>query len=359
MEEERSRSPVRAQLVLVGERAGTSLTFEELFRIHGRRPHAVSWIKSSQKKVPVEALCDWRASDDVISEDTSFRWPDKELYEDRLQALNATPRDSRCVFVEATHTYYVDGIKVPWSATTFSHSCERGFDPDAFLKNVSPGWARARGYLGEDGAPLTVEQIKRLWERNGAIQSRRGTLLHWHIECHLNGHEVSEPHSPEFLLFLKFQEHFLKPLGFIPWRVEMNLFHCGLELSGQADLICKDANDQLVILDWKRAKKIDEEGFRGSKQRPPLEHLSSCNRQCYNLQLNTYRHILETEYLLPVSGMYLVILHPDQEPRLPVVMKVPRMERELAALVQKASGERGVRTGNYPGADTVFSVSSH
>ena len=355
---ERSRSPpaARDHFLLFGESPGQRLSLEDLLRTHGRRTREAPWILPSGKVVPVDALFDWRRGDASIADDEAFRWQDKLRFEDRLQVLNATPRDHRCVFEELTHTYYVDGKQVPWSATTFSHGCEKGFDADAFLKTATASWAVSRGYCDEQGQALSPESIKSLWERNGTIQSRRGTLLHWHIECHLNGHRIEEPHSPEFQLFLKFQEHFLKPMGFVPWRVEMNLFHCGLQLSGQADLVCKDAGDRLVILDWKRSKKISEEGYRGERQRPPLAHLPNCNRQCYNLQLNAYRHILEKEYLLPVSGMYLVILHPDQVPALPFVMKVPRMELEIEALVRKAVEERGVRGDDLPDADAVFTV---
>lgn len=361
MERGRSRSPrpsagASRVLLLLGESRGAPpLTLEALRELHGAPPRSLDKAcQCPQEEVPCEALCDWRAPDEDFADDACFKWEDKARFRDSLALPNATPRDARCVFVEATHRYYVDGKAVPWSGTAFSHYCEKGFDADEFLASARPGWALKKGYVRASGEEMSPEEIKAAWVRNGTIQSRRGTLMHWQIECHLNGYRVCGPHSPEFRMFLVFEEHFLQALGLVPWRTEMNLFHCGLRLAGQADLVCKDPEGRLVILDWKRSKEIKQAGFKGAMQRPPLQHLPDCNRQCYNLQLNTYRHILETEYGFEVSAMYLVVLHPDQTPAVPHVYKVPRMEEELRALVRQAAEDKGVSQENFPGADAPF-----
>jgi hypothetical protein len=182
-----------------------------------------------------------------------------------------------------------------------------------------------------------------------------GTLMHWHIESYFNGYVIEEPHSEEFKMFLAFERDFLDPLGLVPWRVEMNLFHCGLRLAGQADLICKDPAGHLVILDWKRSKEIKERAHLGIMQRPPLQHLPNTNLHCYNLQLNTYRHILETEYGYTVSGMYIVVLHPKISPS-PHVYKVPLLHKEIASLVKKVSEDKGVSSENFPGPLSPFDL---
>lgn len=335
---------------------------DDLRRLHGAEEGEAAAARPAtapgcaEGDVPCEALCDWRLPDDAFADDERFHWADKAGYQDHLALAHPTPRDARCVFVEATHKYYVDGQEVPWSGTAFSHYCERGFEAVAFLASAPPGWARRKGYLTATGEEMSGEEIQRLWARNGAVQSRRGTLLHWHIECHLNGYRIREPHSPEFRMFLAFERHFLQALGLTPWRTEMNLFHCGLRLAGQADLVCKDPRGHLVILDWKRSKEIKDVGFRNAMQRAPLAHLPDCNRQCYNLQLNTYRHMLETEYGYTVSAMYLVILHPLQQPALPHVYKVPRMEAELQALIHQVALDKGVSEQNFPGSEAAFSL---
>ena len=359
MERARSRSPrpSGARFLLLGETEDSpTLTLADLRRLHGAPKGAHKVCQCPEEEVPCGALCDWRSADEVFADDSLFKWADKERFRDSLALLNATPRDARCVFVEATHRYYVDGKEVPWSGTSFSHFCEKAFDADEFLASSRPGWAGKKGYLRASGEEMSSEEIKAVWAKNGTIQSRRGTLLHWQIECHLNGYRICEPHSPEFHMFLSFEEHFLKELGLTPWRTEMNLFHCGLRLAGQADLVCKDPEGRLVILDWKRSKEIKQAGFKGAMQKPPLHHLPNCNRQCYNLQLNTYRHILETEYGYTVSAMYLVVLHPDQKPAVPHIYKVPRMDEELRALIRKVVEDKGVSEENFPGPEAPFSL---
>jgi len=177
--------------------------------------------------------------------------------------------------------------------------------------------------------------------------------MHWQVECHLNGYRVGEPRSPEFELFLFFERTFLRALGLTPWRTEMNLFHCGLRLAGQADLVCLDGRGDLVILDWKRSREIKSCSPDGN-MRAPLEHLPSCNRFTYYLQLNTYRHMLETEYDLRVSAMYIVVLHPEQRPYGPHVYAVPRMEAEINALAAHVGELKGFCPAPRPGADAPF-----
>lgn len=309
-------------------------------------------------RIPCAAVCDWRATDAAVRD--AFSLSAKQAYPTTtLERRNATARCARCVFDEATHVYAVDGVRVPWSGTKFSHMCEHGFDADATLDAYySEEWARRKGLVQADGAPLAREAVKAHWAENGEVQSRRGTLMHWHIECHLNGYALEPPHSVEFEMYLHFERAFLQPLGLEPWRTEMNLFHCGLRLAGQADLVCRAEDGRLVILDWKRSRDIKASGFRGQRQRPPLAHLPDCNLWTYCLQLNTYRHMLESEYELPVAGMFIVVLHPEQAPRGAHVYEVPRLEAEIAALVEHAAALHGTALEPHPGATAPFDVAA-
>ena len=223
-------------------------------------------------------------------------------------------------------------------------------------KYYSPEWAVRKQYVDDQGVPLSRNAIIAQWDENGGCQSMRGTLMHWHIECYLNGYIVDKPHSPECCMFLVFKKDILDYMSWKPWRTEMSMFHCGLRLAGQADYICTDGYGRHIIIDWKRCKSIDFHGFNGEVQHPPLSHLQHCNFAAYSLQLNTYRHILESEYGLVISGMYLVVLHPDQWPQGPHLYKVDRMEEEMKLLVQLAHEKHGVSTDNFPGVDAIFTA---
>jgi len=59
--------------------------------------------------------------------------------------------------------------------------------------------------------------------------------------------------------------------GLTPFRAEVNLFHVGLVLAGQPDLLMMDPAGDLAIVDWKRSKNIRFEGDRTLQY--PLGHL--------------------------------------------------------------------------------------
>ena len=76
--------------------------------------------------------------------------------------------------------------------------------------------------------------------------------------------------------------------------------------------MCLDVNGDAVIVDWKRSANIKTQGFRGEMLHPPLDHMDDCNWSTYRLQINTYAYILESEYGLQVSAMYIAVFHPKQ-----------------------------------------------
>ena len=127
----------------------------------------------------------------------------------------------------------------------------------------------------------------------------------------------------------------------------MCLFHCGLLLAGQADALFLDSEGGVVILDWKRTNKIGfENSFRSLKE--PLETLPDCNGFLYALQLNTYRYILETEYGMRVTSMYLAQVHPCL-PRARLI-EVPRMQEELELIVEDQINRGEAVSGALPDA---------
>ena len=69
----------------------------------------------------------------------------------------------------------------------------------------------------------------------------------------VNGIELEEPHSPEFL---QAQQIFQKLLdmGLTPYRAELSMYNQRLDCAGQADLIMEDRAGRKVIVDWKRVR---------------------------------------------------------------------------------------------------------
>lgn len=225
-----------------------------------------------------------------------------------LATINHHPRDDQITFVEEGHLYTVVGMEGhPTSVTTLIHHFFPEFNPDIVIDKMmrSRNWPNSK-YYGK-----TKQQIKEEWETSGKEASNLGTLMHADIENYLNQEPVLNPNCVEFQYFMQFWEGFqtVNPT-FKPYRTEWLVFDEDKRIAGSIDCTLADANGNIVILDWKRSKEIKktnsfEKGFG------PLSKLDNCNYNHYMLQLNIYRHILETRYNKRVVGMYIVVFHPN------------------------------------------------
>lgn len=227
-----------------------------------------------------------------------------------LSIVNPHPRDKNITFVEEGHIYTIAGVKdAPCSVTTAIHSLFPPFDPDAIVAKMmsSPKWPKSK-YYGQ-----TAEAIKEGWSSSGKEASEAGTIMHKDIENFFNGEPIVNPNDKEFLMFLDFWNDMKKKYPTLrPYRTEWLVYDESIGLAGSIDCILTDDNGNLLILDWKRSKEIKMEN-RFGKGYPPFDNFDNCNFSHYSLQLNSYRHMLETKYDKNVIYMMLVILHPNQE----------------------------------------------
>lgn len=263
-------------------------------------------------------MTDWRLSDDDFL--AAFSIPADEGC-GLLAVRHPFPREGRIVFRADSHTYLVDGsVVMPRSVTGFLHSFATPFDARRVLAPKIEA-----GELSEEEAG----RIREGWEHNGEVQRSRGQLLHYHCELLANGSPVPAPYSPEFEQARLIYEKLLS-MGLRPYRTELSVFHVGLRLAGQIDLLMSDSSSSaFVIVDWKRVRELRFDSIFNRLQYPLL-HLADCNWNQYALQLNLYRFILESEYALSVTGMYLGVVHPDSPA--PRLVSVPFMESEMLAL---------------------------
>ena len=85
-------------------------------------------------------------------------------------------------------------------------------------------------------------------------------------------------------------------------------------VAGTVDALFKKPNkNELVIVDWKRSKKLVIDGY--PKQYgygyalSELSNLDNSSYYKYALQQNFYKYILEKKYGLSISSMNLIVLH--------------------------------------------------
>ena len=271
---------------------------------------------------------DWRLSDEDFAR--QFRLPKKGL--GALAAENPFPRECRVQFNEETHTYTIDGATAPRSVTGILSLYENQFDPKRAVSAMQNGryWESTRGELEMQGLGITTQDFVDRWAKAGDIGRMRGHLLHFHCECLANNVHVEEPHSLEFQQAQNIFKRLLE-WGLKPYRAEVNIFHVGLRCGGQPDLLLLDHDCRIVIVDWKRTKKLTMENDREALKYP-LNHLPDCSYYKYALQVNLYRFVLESEYSMRVGQMFLAICHPDLP--IPRLVEVPPLHAEVNALVE-------------------------
>lgn len=188
------------------------------------------------------------------------------------------------------------------------------------------------------------EKILFMWEWG----SRSGTALHRSIELFLDDPRTAPTHNPvyhtlEFEYFLNFfRDVFLKgdkrivrsELRVADWlddrtgtfaaqraadksaRIAPALREllCATYCAGSVDLIYRDVHapeNELMIADWKRSKKIWERAFDNKFGTGPCAHLPDCNLYHYYLQLNLYAYLVEACTHYKVTRLTIIVFHPN------------------------------------------------
>jgi hypothetical protein len=315
-----------------------------------------------------------------------------------LQLRNAHPRDARIVFYPGPHEYRVDGVPTSGSVTGLVHAFADEFDAPVVIKKMMAGrrWPRA-GYLQPDlarfaspaieavdgalaqalrdedeeavathaqriakqahHAPTTYSAIRALalsadviqqqWKANGTESANRGTWMHLTFELWLNRDGVPMD-GVEMGLFQRWVREC--PQNLRAYRTEWEVYGEEENIAGSIDFIAENEDGDLVIIDWKRTKKL-RDSFQNPfrKMNAPLDHLDDCKGSHYELQLNCYRYIVQKYYGRRVVQMLVVCAHPDNGDAA-FVHEVPLRDHETSYLMwwqrQRCSaliGERMLR----------------
>jgi hypothetical protein len=236
---------------------------------------------------------------------------------------HAHPRDKRIKFYPEPHIYTIDNTPVPSVSTIISK-----FFPefDAFT---------AAGRLGPTHTlfGLPVHEIVEMWDQKGKEAANHGTFLHKQIENYYLGKPYQR--VQEFAHFEKFvSEHG----NLKPFRTEWRIFDEHHHIAGTIDLVSK-TRDGFEIYDWKRSKKVVNpisgepiEFNQWGTGIGGLAHLDDTSFNKYSLQQSIYKYILEKNYGIVVSRMFLVILYPEYSRYYKVT--VPYLESEAKGILK-------------------------
>ena len=221
-----------------------------------------------------------------------------------LQRLNEHVRDSRIVFDEEPHIYYVDNKAIKTSVTTLVHEMFPKFDADEIIKKMKKNEYsfKKSKYFG-----MTDSEIKKMWKDLGTESCRLGTKMHKNIELFYNGEEMNE--EPEIEKEMELFEEFQKDhKNMNAYRTEWEIFDEEHNLAGSIDMVFQNEDNTYSIWDWKRSKEIKMNN-RYEKGLSYMENYDNCNYIHYSLQLNIYKNILERLYSIKIRDMYLVCIH--------------------------------------------------
>lgn len=225
--------------------------------------------------------------------------------------LKMDNRDLLISFDEENHVYTIKNIKIkPISVTTLIHKYFPVFNADNVINKIKKGC----NPVNSKYTNLSDDDIKKLWKDNADEASHRGTIMHKNIENFLTKNTTTHPITKEFNMFINFWELLKKTyIDFNFYKSEWVIYDDDALIAGSIDCVLKNSKTgELIIIDWKRSKEIKynniyQQGYK------PFENFPDCNFSHYSLQLNFYRHILETKYKEKVAIMILVILHPLQD----------------------------------------------
>ena len=220
--------------------------------------------------------------------------------------INVHPRDKRIDFCSEPHSYTIDEIPAPSVSTVISKFFSE-FDSYGKASTLSP----SNPLYG-----LQPEEIVKIWEERGKDARDKGTYLHKQIEKYYLGEQYEE--TEEFHLFNKFVS---KHEDIIPYRSEWRVFDEEYNIAGTIDLISKN-NVGYDIYDWKRSKKVVDrysgepitiDTWGNKVGIGELKDIGDTSYNKYCLQQSLYKFILEKNYNLSISRMFLVVLHPEYD----------------------------------------------
>lgn len=262
-----------------------------------------------------------------------------------LDEKNKHPRDKNIIALDCPHVYYIHGsCDCIISSTTFIHAFFPPFDSEKAASSVlnSKSYKAAKAKNNEKYEYYTcndADDILSIWDKSRIS----GTELHYNIECYINSESihVKEYNEKCFKQFLKYYND-KKYMPDIDFRTEWAIYDEDARIAGKIDYVGKRSEsnfeNEVVLLDWKRSKRISQTYFGRYQNLPPdtgygpCNFLDNCNYCTYSLQLNLYKYILEKNYGLKVESMYLIQMHPTLK-EYPIVFSVPNYQFVIKKMI--------------------------
>lgn len=245
----------------------------------------------------------------------------------RLFAIkNKHERDSFISFNEKSCTFTIDNKLDCMSITTWNNSQFKKFNADEAINEMmaSQKWSKSK-YFGK-----TREDIKKQWENNWKTVTNTENKIHCNIDRFYNNIEVNDK-SIEYNYFKNFyNDH--KNLK--PYRTRWIIYDRYLKIAGLINTVFIDENENYQICDWKRCKEIKKINVFEKSRTDCISQLDNCNFSHYSLELNTCKYLLEKNYGIKISKMFIVCIHPDNQNKNYIKLEIPNLNGEITNLME-------------------------
>ena len=203
-------------------------------------------------------------------------------------------QDKRVVFNDEDHSYFdtKTGEQLT-SVTTVLKQWKQPFNEDA----VSLRCAEKRG--------TSQDSILNEWAVKRDKACEVGTYLHQGLEDSMKGlkPELDFQKYGKAKIIQKFIDEILSTGKIKPLMIEPIVYSLEHGVAGQVDLVGETDKGKFVF-DWKTNEEMKTSNFY-SKMKPPFQDLDDCNFNHYQVQLNTYRELLQRDGI-KIDGMFVV-----------------------------------------------------
>jgi len=234
-----------------------------------------------------------------------------------LASKNPFAGDGDIAFDEPSHTYRVRGKKVPISVTALGAKAvppEHRFDGRKIIAKNLTAWrenasSKYHALVSTDDDEQAIKNVLGCW----SASSKLGTGMHKCFEQFLNGEDVAK--ADEYAVEMdQFHAAMAELSHLTPARTEMSIYAMDAQgepaVAGQIDLLMRDAEGGLHIVDFKRTPNdLASEACCYGKRF--LDDLPLNDHYKYSLQLQLYAVMLELQTGEPVRSMRLMQVHPD------------------------------------------------
>ena len=242
----------------------------------------------------------------------------------RTEIFKSDVKDVDISFDEITHTYrHPNDTTGNASFISVTTLIDRffPFDLDSFIQKKAIKEGRSE------------EQVLEEFIKNREEAAEKGTYLHEQIENFLQGQQYDGDFK-EFEYFIEFYQEVIVSKGFEFVKAEKKILSKEYNVSGTIDVLFKKPNnDDYIIIDWKRSKKLVIDGH------PKmygfgfgLSELDNSSYYKYSLQQNIYKYILEQSEGVKISSMKLLVLHPEHSKY--HLISLDNMEKEVKSVLE-------------------------